>query len=109
MVGIYSYMQPNLFVIFRGSEHDVMLAGMFQWETYLTEDFAPMFGIDTTGDNAYLLSAPYTETLIENHDTRAISNKNGKPVLFYSFLDDNTVIVTNNAKTLTEAVRRINQ
>ena len=108
MVGIYSYMQPNLFVIFRGTAHDTMLAGMLQWEPYLTQDFAPLFGIDTSENNAYILNTPYTETLIENHDTRAVLNKNGKAVLFYSFLNDNTVIIANDSKTLSEAVRRIN-
>lgn len=108
MLGIYSYEQPNLFVILRGTAHDTMLAGMLEWESFLTEDFAPMFGIDTTGDNAYLLNAPYSETLIENHDTRAVLDKAGKPILFYSFLDQDTVIITNDSQTLIEAVRRIN-
>ena len=108
MVGIYSYDQQNLFLVLRGTQHDFMLSGMLQWEPYLIQDLAPLFGIDTSGNSAYLLDAPFVETLIENHDTRAILDVNKKPVLFYSFLDENTVIITNNSKTLTEAVRRIN-
>ena len=104
---IYSYVSHKQFVNLRGTQHDIMLSGMLQWEPYLTEDFASLFGIDTTGNSAYLLSMPYTETLIENHDTRALLDINKKPVLFYSFLDENTVIITNDAKTLTEAVRRM--
>ena len=107
MVGVYAYNQPNLFIVLRGTQHDSMLAGMLQWEPYFFGDVAPLFGIDTTGDNAYLLDAPVTETLIENHDTRAVLDKNNKPVLYYSFLDDNTVIITNDSNTLNEAVRRI--
>jgi len=107
MVGIYSYSGANLFIVLQGTQHDSMLAGMLQWEPYFLTDLAPMFGIDTTGDNAYLLNNPVTETLIENHDTRAVLDKNNKPVLFYSFLDDNTVLITHDSKTLIEAVRRI--
>ena len=107
MLGIYSYVQPNLFIIFRGTQHDFLLTGMLQWEPYMTGDLAPLFGIDTSGNSASLLNTPYTETMIENHDTRAIIDVNKKPVLFYSFLDENTIIITNDAKTLTEAVRRI--
>ena len=106
MVGIYAYTQPNLFIVLRGTQHDSMLAGMLQWEPYMFYDLAPFFGIDTTGDNSYLLNNSMSETLIENHDTRAILNKNNIPVLFYSFLDQNTIIITNDAKTLSEAVRR---
>ncbi len=107
MVGIYSYSGEHLFMVLRGTQHDSMLAGMLQWEPYFLTDLAPLFAIDTTGTNAYLLNSPVTETLIENHDTRAVLDKDQKPVLFYSFLDDNTVIITNDQQTLTEAVRRM--
>ena len=109
MMGIYSYGTPHLFAVFRGSQHDVMLAGMLQWEPFLTQDMAPLFGIDTTKDNAYLLNEPYSETLVENHDTRAVLDTDKKPVLFYSFLDPNTVIITNDSQTLIEAVRRMSK
>ncbi len=107
MIGIYSYNQPNLFIVLQGTQHDSMLAGMLQWEPFLFEDMAPLFGIDTSGSNTYLLNNPFMEILIENHDTRAVLDNDNKPVLFYSFLDENDVIITNNAKALTEAVRRL--
>ena len=107
MVGIYQYNQPNLFVVLRGTQHDFMLAGMLQWEPYILEDMGPIFGIDVSGDNSYLINSPVVETLIENHDTRAVLDKNGKPVIFYSFLDENTVVITNDSKTLSETVRRM--
>lgn len=107
MVGVYAYTKPNLFVVLRGTQHDYMLGGMLSWESYFLYDMAPLFGIDTTGDNSYLLNTSMTETLIENHDTRAVLDKNNIPILFYSFLDANTVIITNDSKTLSEAVRRM--
>ena len=109
MIGLYSYTQPNLFIALTGQQHDFLLAGMLQWEPFLFTDMAPIFGIDTTGDNAYLLNQPFTEMLIENHDVRAVLDHDGKPVLFYSFIDPDTIIITNDSNTLTETVRRLVQ
>ena len=107
MVGEYSYSGSNLFIVLRGAQHDAMLAGMLQWEPYLLTDLAPVFDVNVSGDRAYLLDNPVTEVLIENHDTRAVLDSLKKPVIFYSFLDENTVLIAIDPKTLTEAVRRM--
>jgi hypothetical protein len=109
MVGIYAYTKPSLFLVLRGTQHDYMLSGMLQWEPYFLGDLAPVFDIDTTGENSYLLSSPTKEKLIENHDTRAVVDNKNNPVLFYSFLDANTVIITNDSKTLSEGIRRMSK
>ena len=75
----------------------------------MLSDLAPLFGIDVTGANAPLLNAPFADTLIENRTTRALSDSNNKPVLFYSFLDDDTIFISTDGATLTEAVRRLHQ
>ena len=109
MLGMYSYDHTNPFLVLTGTAHDYLLSGMLAWEPYMLQDLAPLFGIDTTGTNTSLLSASFADTLIENRSTRAINDASGKPVLFYTFLDDDTIFIAADGQTLTEAVRRLHQ
>lgn len=109
MLGVYLYDHSNLFLVLRGTAHDIMLSGMLQWEPKLLQDMSPLFGIDLAGDNASLVGAPWKDVVIKNHDTRAVMDKSGSPTLFYSFMDDNTIVITRDQNTLSEAIRRLGQ
>ncbi len=109
MLGIYSYNNGSLFIILKGTQHDSLSIGMTSWELYLLEDMAPLFNIDIFGDNSYLTNVPFVPNVIENHDTRTLFNKDKKALLFYSFLDPNTIVISADSKTLTEINRRFNQ
>ncbi len=109
MLGMYYYDRTNGFIVLTGTAHDYLLSGMLAWEPYMLQDLAPVLGIDTSGDKAALLDAKFADTLVENHTTRAIADADSKPVLFYSFLDDDTIFISTDGKTLTEAVRRLHQ
>jgi hypothetical protein len=108
-VGVYLYDHSNLFLVLRGSAHDYMLSGMLAWEPYMLNDLSSLFGISINETNAALLTAPFQSTIIQNRDSRAVLAEDKTPVLFYSFLDPNTAIITADPKTLTEAVRRLTQ
>ncbi len=107
MLGAYRYDTGTLFLVVHGTAHDFLQAGMLAWEPYLFNDLTPLFAVDTsTFTKAQLQSVPFKDTIIANHDARAAFDASGKPLLFYSFLDTNTIIITTDPKTLTEAVRR---
>ena len=108
MLGVYQYNTSNLFLVLTGTAHDYLLSGMLGWEPFLLGDVAPLFGIDTSGTNASLLSAPFNDALVENHNVRDILKSDGTPALFYTFLDPDTVFIANDPGTLLEAVRRFN-
>jgi hypothetical protein len=109
MLGMYFYDRTNGYIILSGTARDYLLSGMIAWEPYMVQDLAPILGIDTTGDKAALLNAPFADTLIENRTTRAVVGTDNKPVFFYSFLDDGTIFIGADGKTLTEAIRRLHQ
>jgi hypothetical protein len=108
MVGVYLYNTSNPFLVITGTAHDYLLSGMLGWEPFLLTDVAPLFNIDITGANAGLTNAPFKDTLVQNRDARAVLDKDGNPVLFYSFLDPDTIFISTDSKTLLEAVRRFN-
>ena len=109
MLGMYYYDRTNGVIVLTGTAHDYLLSGMLAWEPYMVQDLAPLLGVDTSGTNATILNAKFADTLVENHTTRAVVDANNKPVLFYSFLDEDTLFISTDGKTLTEAVRRLHQ
>jgi hypothetical protein len=107
MLGTYRYEANNLFFVVHGTDHDNLLAGMLAWEPYLFRDMIQLFKIDTSGFTASeLQSVPFADTVIANRDTRAVLDANRKPLFFYSFLNQNTLIFAADAKTLSEVIRR---
>ena len=107
MLGVYVRDSSNLFFILKGTAHDFLLSGILAWEPKLFNDMVPLFSIDTSSfTKAQLQSLPFVDTVIENRDARAVLDANKKPILFYSFLDPDTIIIATDPKTLTEVVRR---
>ena len=108
MLGTYLYgTKDSLFLVIQGTEHDYMLSGMIGWEPYLFNDMTPLFGIDTSSyTKAQLQSVKFTDAVIGNRDARAVLDASGDPILYYSFLDPNTVVIATDSKTLTEVIRR---
>lgn len=108
MLGTYLYgTGDNLFLVIQGTAHDYMLSGMLAWEPYLFTDMAPLFGIDTSVySKNQLAGMHFSDALIGNRDVRAVLDADKNPVLYYSFLDPNTVVIATSPKTLTEVIRR---
>lgn len=104
MVGIYLYDKSNLFLVLTGQSHDYLLSGIINWEPFLFEDLAPMFGFNTMGDSAKYNDTNFTDVLIENREARAIVDENNKPLFFYTFIDPDTIFIATDPKTLTQSV-----
>ena len=108
MLGTYLYgTKDSLFFVIQGTAHDYMLSGMIGWEPYLFGDMVPLFGIDTSAyTKPQIDSMKFSDAVIGNRDARAVLDANGTPILYYSFLDPNTVVIAADSKTLTEVIRR---
>jgi hypothetical protein len=107
MLGVYQYDKASLFLIVHGTAHDFLLSGMLAWEPYLFTDLAPLFKIDTSGfTKASLGKVVFYDAIIANHDARAALDADKNPLLYYSFLDPNTILIAADPKVLTEVVTR---
>ncbi|MBP6884969.1 MAG: hypothetical protein KBC17_04100 [Candidatus Pacebacteria bacterium] len=109
MLGIYLYNTSNPFLVIKGTAHDYLLSGMIKWEPFLVEDMAKLFNIDIAGERKIYTDTPFKDALVQNRDARVVEDANGVPVLFYSFLDPNTILIATDPKTLIEGVRRFNE
>jgi hypothetical protein len=107
MLGTYLYNTDSLFLIIHGTAHDFLQSGMLAWEPYLFEDLTPLFNINTSGfTKDQLQDMPFSDTVVQNRNARAVFGADKKPILYYSFIDQNTILVTTDTKTLAEVVRR---
>lgn len=108
MLGTYLYNnQDNLFLVIHGSAHDYLLSGMLKWEPYLFSDMVPLFAIDThMMTRSQIETMTFVPSVIANQDARAALDADGKPLLYYAFLNPNTIIIATDSKTLIQAIAK---
>jgi len=93
------------FLIIKLASFENAFAGMLTWENDLSQDMGPLF---STAE--LLRSLPPETDFIDitdrNKDIRAITLGN-QPILAYSFLDNNILIITDKIDTLRTLIDRI--
>ena len=102
MFGAYS---QSTFIIIKLSSFENAYDGMLTWEPNLSRDIGPLFA------TAMLLrSAPpeasFGDLIDQNKDIRVLT-LGGQPVLLYTFLDNNILIITDNLETLRTLLDRL--
>lgn len=60
----------------------------------------------TNPDSAFT-QATFVDTIVENHDARALKNTAGDIYFLWTFLDRNTVLITTNPNTVREVITRL--
>lgn len=93
------------FLIIKLSSFENAFAGMLAWEKNLGQDIGPLF---TTA--SLLRDLPLDPAFIDltdrNKDIRMLSSQ-GRPVLLYTFFDNNMLIITDNLATVRILIDRL--
>ena len=119
MLGIHILRSGNQpFLILKTNFYENSFAGMLQWENNIKEDLASLFNISDINTekifqkdetNTVIFSImTFNDAVIKNKDARILKNENDKTLLIYSFLDKNTIVITNNENTFNEVFTRFN-
>jgi hypothetical protein len=117
------------FIILSTNSYENSFAGMLNWENLMIKDLKDtlvlqidenatstatttnpnnFFGNSNTQNTPLALSQySFQDAVIQNHDVRIIKNNNDRIILMYTFIDTNTLIITNNEYTLNEAINRL--
>ena len=97
----------SAFLIIKLASFENAFAGMLMWEKSLSQDIGPLFA---TAE--FLRSVPpetvFTDITDRNKDIRILA-LGGQPILLYSFLDNNTLIITDSMETLRTIIDRLTQ
>ncbi|MDO8424238.1 MAG: hypothetical protein Q7S54_01340 [bacterium] len=89
------------FIIFKISSFANAFSGMLAWEPALAEDLGPLLG------KAELLkvsasASVFKDMVVRNKDVRVL-----EPILLYSFLDNEKLIITDKIETLQTLIERL--
>ena len=115
MVGVHVFNGNQPFIILSTGFYENAFVGMLEWERYLKKDLTPFFGeeknkvVDATqaSTTVYKTTIPiFSDVVLKNKDVRVLKDDDGKIILLYSFVDQNTIVITTNESTFSEVLSR---
>ena len=107
--GLHSYDGNNPFLIINVDSFDQAYAGMLKWEPNIQDDIGGLFGVPGTkiASSTPRKNPTWQDRVISNKDTRALIDESGNILLFYSFIDNDTLVFTSNQDTFKEVINRL--
>jgi hypothetical protein len=112
-IGFYNHKEnsenisKNLFLIFNVKDYNQVYADMLKWERKLITETYNLFNINIEGDNITILEKPFYDIVINNKDARVMYDKDNNGILYYIFLDKNTLLITQSKESIKEINSRI--
>ncbi|MDB5224768.1 MAG: protein of unknown function with transrane region [Candidatus Adlerbacteria bacterium] len=128
LLGVHSFSQSQPFMILRVDSYQQGFSGMLAWEVTLQQDLAPLFPYTqpqpratpaqtegtttasttpvTTADQV-VVPPTFSDQVVENHDARVMRGAQGDITLLWTFLDQQTIVITTSPSTLREVIKRL--
>ncbi|MES3005674.1 MAG: hypothetical protein V4664_01860 [Patescibacteria group bacterium] len=115
--GIYSLTPHDSFIILRVNSYDNAYAGMLTWEPNMEDDIGGIVinrRLNIIGEEGAVDAStnrfngkPFVDKVINNKDTRVLLDDNGKIKMLYTFIDQNTLVITSSEAALREVIFRL--
>ncbi|NCO04981.1 MAG: hypothetical protein GW939_02425, partial [Candidatus Magasanikbacteria bacterium] len=99
--GIYSLIRFSSFAIFEISDFGNSYSGMLKWEENIASDLRGWIS------NEIPEKILFSDMVYRNKDLRVLRNSKGEIVILYSFLDQKTLLITNELETFEEISNRM--
>ena len=80
---------------------------MKAWEIKMLFDLHGFFGIYLNTDTNYLFTKDFDDGFIGNKNARILHDKDGNIVLMYIYVNDNSVVITDNETTANEIMAQL--
>ncbi|MEK7117783.1 MAG: hypothetical protein AAB861_03350 [Patescibacteria group bacterium] len=98
MLGLYGDgVARSFFLILKVKDYGIAFRDMLEWENDLVKDFEPMLKKDFTSTSTTYI---FKDLIVKNKDTRAALSAKGDTRLIYTFLNKETVLLTESETTL---------
>ncbi len=97
----------HFFIILPVTSRDSAVYGIGTWETTMLDDLFLLWGIDVSGTHAALFHTEWKDEIVKNLNARTLRDTDGSIILLYTFTNDGSVIITDNADTLEEILNRL--
>jgi hypothetical protein len=98
MLGLYSSGANHPFIVLTVDDYGAGYAGMLAWENTMIPDIGQIFNVPSPVGTS---TPPYvwSDETVQNKDLRIVKDQNGRTVLLYSFLNESTILITDNEET----------
>ncbi len=103
-IGIHVFDGPTPFIILKTTFFQNAFAGMLEWESTITQDLAPLITLSHGNVKAGTF---FIDSVVKNKDVRIIRGSEGQDLLFYTFVDRNTILITTKKLTLEDLIARL--
>jgi hypothetical protein len=117
LLAVHSYDTNQPLLMLSVDSYEDGYAGMLAWEKTMGQDLLPLFAYTPSPhSNLAPVGAPppqqviqtgFVDTIVDNHDARAITNSYGDISLVWLFVDNGTILITTNPNTVHEVVTRL--
>lgn len=109
MIGSVTVMgKSSAFMILKPTSFDYAYSGMLTWEKKMVDDLFIMFNIGVAGDDKYLLSKPFQDSILKNQDARILYDNEGQVKLLYLFVNnDDLIIIAESESAVVEILNRL--
>ncbi len=102
-LGVFYLKKNSPFLVFGIQNYDLALSGMLSWEKNIANDL---------GDILLIKNQPkgipeFHDIIIKNYDSRILYDSSNNPVLIYTFIGKIYLIITVDADTVQELIRRL--
>jgi hypothetical protein len=106
MLGMLESNPASVFMIIKLASFENTFSGMLSWEKDIARDIGPIFatwGVMQTNTSASV----FQDVIVRNKDVRILYDESGALLLLYTYLDNNTLIITDNIGTLNIITNRL--
>lgn len=106
--GIHTKDNKHPFFIISIDSFDKAFEGMLLWEKSMYKDFSGFIRNNTQYSSAVneIPRTTFEDVIISNKDTRMLRDEQGNTLMLYSFINDKTLIITDNEITFKEIITR---
>lgn len=95
----------SIFFIFETTDYNQAYASMLEWEGTMLQDLYVMF--ETTKPEDSPFKKPWNDIIVNNKDTRVLPGVNSEGLLYYTFVNKNNFVITNDIEALKEVISRL--
>lgn len=107
LIGTIGDIKNSVFILLKPNSFSSVFAGMRLWENKMFYDLSGLYGIETNQDTSYLLTKNFDDGFIQNKNARILHDNEGEIVIAYVYLDNNSILITNNHGTAKEVLDRL--
>lgn len=107
LLGVVNGATKDFFMLLKVRSIIDIFDSLRAYENTMFSDLHGFFGKDISAETKYLLTANFTDGIVENKNARILYDKDGSIVMMYVFADDNSVVITNTIAAAHEIMLRL--